>query len=477
MRSLVARHTGRAALLGALFAQLPACMPLDEADYTTDGNGDDTAASDSAILGSNGLNPNGWNLNGLHTNGLHTNGLGWNGLHTNGLHTNGVATANIQAWLQGQVGALDVMPYLVACAAPSGTTVTATVNGTTYTWPGVFGFAPGWVNAAPLGTAEQEWVSACLLAHVNLAGKHVLVSFRGPHPGLATSPEERASHNCREAAFMGNIFAGWETDPLPVMQCHEAGALVGTGRACDPAQENGNCATDCFASCDKSSDYFTSCDVKVNGAPRTYTHVITTYLPTDSAQGCLGWGYDITSNNAQFQSLSTHGGQWSWSWGWSLPFSSCSGHCGGYAASGCSCAPDCATNGTCCSDYASLCGTPPPYTGPTSGVSACPTGYTTSTGSLPSTTDAAYFPSAAGFKALTSGTQHATLLGPATGSDFDLSLEALSGTTQWSVVAKSERSSANESMHYFYGKAGRTYRWKVTHASGSGNYTLCTKQP
>jgi hypothetical protein len=231
---------------------------------------------------------------------------------------------------------------------------------------------------------------------------------------------------------------------------------------------------DCYANCNKTSDYYTSCDATVNGAARTYTNVITTYLPTDSAQGCLGWGYNITSNTASFQS-SGSSSQWSWGWGWSLSSSSCSGHCGGYAPSGCSCAPDCQQSGTCCADYSGLCGTPPPSSGPTSGVSTCPSGYTTFTGNLSSTHVADYFPSTSGYTALSSGTHHSTLLGPS-GSNFDLAMEVLSGG-QWASAADSKRGIANESMHYFYGKAGRTYRWKVSRLSGSGSYTLCSKQP
>jgi vibriolysin len=73
-----------------------------------------------------------------------------------------------------------------------------------------------------------------------------------------------------------------------------------------------------------------------------------------------------------------------------------------------------------------------------------------------------------------SGAHTGKLTGPASGADFDLYLQKLSGTT-WSNVAAGETSTANENVSYS-GTAG-TYRWRVYAYSGSGSFTLCTTKP
>ena len=73
-----------------------------------------------------------------------------------------------------------------------------------------------------------------------------------------------------------------------------------------------------------------------------------------------------------------------------------------------------------------------------------------------------------------SGAHTAKLTGPASGADFDLYLQKLSGTT-WSSVAAGETATATENVSY-NGTAG-TYRWRVYAYSGSGAFTLCTSHP
>ncbi|HEX9984328.1 MAG TPA: M4 family metallopeptidase [Thermoanaerobaculia bacterium] len=72
-----------------------------------------------------------------------------------------------------------------------------------------------------------------------------------------------------------------------------------------------------------------------------------------------------------------------------------------------------------------------------------------------------------------SGAHTGKLTGP-TGTDFDLYLQKLSGTT-WSNVAAGETSTSTENVTY-NGTAG-TYRWRVYAYSGSGSFTLCTTKP
>jgi Zn-dependent metalloprotease len=73
-----------------------------------------------------------------------------------------------------------------------------------------------------------------------------------------------------------------------------------------------------------------------------------------------------------------------------------------------------------------------------------------------------------------SGAHTGKLTGPASGADFDLYLQKLSGTT-WTQVAAGESATANENVTY-NGTSG-TYRWRVYAYSGSGSFTLCTTHP
>jgi vibriolysin len=84
-----------------------------------------------------------------------------------------------------------------------------------------------------------------------------------------------------------------------------------------------------------------------------------------------------------------------------------------------------------------------------------------------------YQPSSTGYSSTISGTHTGKLTGP-TGTDFDLYLQKLSGTT-WSNVGAGETSTSVENITYS-GTAG-SYRWRVYAYSGSGSYTLCTTKP
>lgn len=91
---------------------------------------------------------------------------------------------------------------------------------------------------------------------------------------------------------------------------------------------------------------------------------------------------------------------------------------------------------------------------------------TTYTGTLAAAGNA-YQTSASGFT-YAGGTLKGTLSG-LTGTDFDLYLQKLSGST-WTQVAASEGSTSTEAINY--AAASGTYRWRVYAYSGSGSYTL-----
>jgi Zn-dependent metalloprotease len=102
------------------------------------------------------------------------------------------------------------------------------------------------------------------------------------------------------------------------------------------------------------------------------------------------------------------------------------------------------------------------------------TGCTNYTGTLSGTGVSQYAPVSTGYVSSISGTHTGKLTGPASGADFDLYLEKLSGST-WSSVASGLTSSANENVTYS-GTSG-TYRWRVYAYSGSGSWTLCIAHP
>jgi hypothetical protein len=100
------------------------------------------------------------------------------------------------------------LTYLVRCALPADVALYADIEGERFTFPGSIGLAPRWLTAA-MTPSEERWVSACLLAHVNYFGKHVLVSMRAippPVPALAVAADEQQTFTLFEGGFFGNLF-------------------------------------------------------------------------------------------------------------------------------------------------------------------------------------------------------------------------------------------------------------------------------
>jgi hypothetical protein len=167
------------------------------------------AARQQALYELNGLSPN-----GLAFNGLAFNGLAFNGLAFNGLAFNGLSTAEFTSWFQADPATGDmVMKYLVQCAVPAGQTrgYTEPSTGTTYTWTGNLGLAPGWAQGAPATLAEQQIISACLAAHTNKFGVRVPISVLGRDArdeAIPYTEEELDTFSEKEACFFGNLFNG-----------------------------------------------------------------------------------------------------------------------------------------------------------------------------------------------------------------------------------------------------------------------------
>lgn len=124
--------------------------------------------------------------------------------------------------LVGLLAGRAYLHYLVKCALPEGESITVDVLGLSHTFEGHVGIAPEWTSGS-LSPTSRRWLSACVLAHVNLTTASVPILLRGNHPALApTEPEEEgSSFSHKEGAFYGDIF-----NLVPAMHaCPSAGAL------------------------------------------------------------------------------------------------------------------------------------------------------------------------------------------------------------------------------------------------------------
>jgi hypothetical protein len=292
--------------------------------------------SGNGLTSINGLSGNGLSGNGLTSiNGLSGNGLSGNGLSGNGLTrmkppviasslvsfkrltgvqaVSGVQRMNVVArpglWLANALRAENglsaaaglatdaglangvglmssengrlIASYLVRCALPANRALSKyNAAGDPIVLQGAIGVAPEWEEAA-CGAGCQEWVSACLLAHVNLTGNHVPIWLTGEHPAIdwATSvdfPEQ-------EAGFFGNLFS----EPPRAYVCYGDDVAVDPipGRVCvgavscpylDPyLAQGGSCRSACAVHGTGSGlgDGYAACAA----AGETFSRVITTW--------------------------------------------------------------------------------------------------------------------------------------------------------------------------------------------------------
>jgi hypothetical protein len=209
--------------------------------------------------------------NSLTYNSLTYNSLTYNSLTYNSLTYNSLSTSELGNTAEGR----SVLYYLVRCALPQGTDVTATFNDVTYTFSGLLGLAPGW-QTGPLSTTDKGWMSACMLAHVNAFGVSIQVSVRGNNSALVVTTDEIASHTAQEGAFFGDIFAS----PQVLMSCvgsNPFGSPDSAYRVC--ASDATACgfvsAGDCTTKCNVGSGLYKDCAAPTG---TVYAEVITVYL-------------------------------------------------------------------------------------------------------------------------------------------------------------------------------------------------------
>lgn len=210
---------------------------------------------------------------GDNMNGLSPNLLGLNGLHPNGLHT-----PQFDKWFSADpVTANTMMKYLVKCSLPFSEKLTYVADdGSTYSWPGMFGLAPRWTSGKAIPEDEQELVSACIAAHANKYGAHVPISVLGRRANgapLPLSAGELASFPIREGCFFGNLFHGegvFSGDDRTVSLGDADSSLRacalpdrsggGAISNCAPMQYAGNCSDICKL--DRSGLFYVSCKVQ-----------------------------------------------------------------------------------------------------------------------------------------------------------------------------------------------------------------------
>jgi hypothetical protein len=192
-------------------------------------------------------------------------------------------TALNQASLNTYAGSANgraSLAYVVGCALPVGTSVTAyyTDGGVPnqITYNGEIGLAPSWTTTA-LTTTQQRLISGCVLARVNAIGTSVIVSLRGPSTALNVTGSEATQYAKQEGAFFGNIFQG---PAFHVAACKGSATPTATRRCAQPTGVGG--ATECgFSYAGLCSDvctsgtYFSNCTGS-NGV--TYDSVVTAHI-------------------------------------------------------------------------------------------------------------------------------------------------------------------------------------------------------
>jgi len=219
---------------------------------------------------------NGISANGISANGISANGISANGLAANGLTINGLSQPSFSAWFANDPAASDMlMRYLVRCALPAGDSraFTDPETGELHTWTGNLGLAPGWASGAPASLAEQQVITACLLAHVNQSGMHLPISVLGrdaPGNVIPYTQQELMTYSVHEACFFGNLFAPQQalyfgTD----RNAHNKGAVF--TRACSVSGESvtdryANVATTC-APLQYAGSCLARCQVDWQGGP------------------------------------------------------------------------------------------------------------------------------------------------------------------------------------------------------------------
>jgi hypothetical protein len=232
----------------------------------------DVGGAEEAAVSTNGLTA----VNGLSVqNGLPAvNGLSvQNGLMTQ----NGLSASN---GLMTTAAGRNQVRYLVRCALPAGRTlVKQDQNGVNYTFPGLFGLGAGW-EAGACDTACQEYVSACLMAHVNTQGQNVPIWAVAQHAGVGWGQDPDFVN--LEGTYFGNVFVmgAHGTDPAKTPQLYCNGPQWNVS---PPAGRMGSSSPPPFV-----NPFGTNVACAQRCTPADYPNT------TDGYKACNGWNYTLS---------------------------------------------------------------------------------------------------------------------------------------------------------------------------------------
>ncbi|HMF41823.1 MAG TPA: ricin-type beta-trefoil lectin domain protein [Polyangia bacterium] len=178
------------------------------------GQAEDVGSStDFGVTSFNGITT----LNGVTTfNGISSS----NGVNTgNGVNiANGMSTSNGINTLNGYMttdGGRKVVSYMVRCALASNDSLTKQDQyGNSYTFTGSLGLCPAWKNNSIANDGPcQEWLSACLMAHINTAGIHIPIWLDADFARSADGTSgigwgiDTTNFPRQEGSFFGNLMA------------------------------------------------------------------------------------------------------------------------------------------------------------------------------------------------------------------------------------------------------------------------------
>jgi hypothetical protein len=168
---------------------------------------------------------------------------------------------------------------------------------------GVAGLGPS-LQAGLMRVADQERVTACMLARINGSGRTVQIDMFGPMGGVAgfeTTTVADDAFPVREAAFFGNLFGA---DPV-AQACPDRPYGLADMRSCKDLGGGGyDCGVVEFTAdlCTVEGDNYTQCDVAFTtgsseriyyrncaGGEVSWQYVLTTYIqPKAAGAACFG---------------------------------------------------------------------------------------------------------------------------------------------------------------------------------------------
>jgi hypothetical protein len=189
------RHLRNILITISCLASFAGCLAVPDEDWATD-------TVEANALSMNALSMNALSMNALSMNALSMNALSIQRLGADTLLLHPGRARSLAATSEGR----QALEYIARCALVEGDYLRVIARGNVWDFPGLLGVAPEWEHG-PLGTAGQESMTACLLAHVNAFQISVPISLRSPLLAEADVLES-AVYYYGDGAFYGNLYGG-----------------------------------------------------------------------------------------------------------------------------------------------------------------------------------------------------------------------------------------------------------------------------